>query len=141
MTDNQNNSNPFPETVDDDNGYQYQNTNEPTQQNPEPQQQVPSQSITTQPTEQQHEPQTVQQTETQSSTETQPNQNSQQPENQTPKNTDDKSDWKEKTDNALTKTESGMDVAFEKTDEAVGKSIVGFSEKVGAAFRKWFKLA
>ena len=37
--------------------------------------------------------------------------------------------------------EGCKDEVLHETDEAAGKPIVGFSEKVGASFRKWFHLA
>lgn len=37
--------------------------------------------------------------------------------------------------------EGCKDEVLHETDKAAGKPIVGFSEKVGASFRKWFHLA
>ena len=37
--------------------------------------------------------------------------------------------------------EGCKDEVLGETDKAVGKPITGFSEKVGASFRKWFHLA
>lgn len=48
--------------------------------------------------------------------------------------------FKEKTDNALHNTEGCMNEVLNTTDEKVGKPVVGFTEKIGASFKKWFKL-
>lgn len=48
--------------------------------------------------------------------------------------------FKTKTNDALSKTEGCMNNVFNATDEKVGKPFVGFTEKVGAIFKKWFKL-
>ena len=44
------------------------------------------------------------------------------------------------TNNACVSCESCMDSVCNVTDRKVGKPVVGFSEKVGASFKKWFKL-
>lgn len=48
--------------------------------------------------------------------------------------------FKQKTDNALHNTEGCINEVLNTTDDKVGKPIVGFSAKIGASFKKWFKL-
>lgn len=48
--------------------------------------------------------------------------------------------FKEKSNNALHNTEGCMNEVLNATDEKVGKPVVGFTEKIGHSFKKWFKL-
>lgn len=138
MTETQDGYNPFPETGDETNGYQmpaedsnqeqsdtYEQTTPYVQQtsNVQQNQSTTDVSATSQPVSAE-QPATGDQQATADSG-----------------NAEDNKDWKEKANEGLTKTESGMNSVLEKTDDAVGKPFVGFTEKVGAAFKKWFNLA